>query len=149
MSLSTLKLPPRLALVSALLLGAAPALAEDSIHTLVAVTTEGSCASALGYVVEVGERDKARSAAEEKAQARYPTLKRRHHKDNLNKSRESMGRHLVVLSAGITKEGCTGRAMGVGFGADEASAKKDAKKNLGKNFPFNDGALKVEHSQRY
>lgn len=149
MSMSPLRLSPRLALVSALLLGAAPALAEDSIHTLVAVTTEGSCASALGYVVEVGERDKARSAAEEKAQARYPTLKRRHHKDNLNKSRESMGRHLVVLSAGITKEGCTGRAMGVGFGADEASAKKDAKKNLGKNFPFNDGALKVEHSQRY
>ncbi|CAM3358845.1 hypothetical protein G4177_11350 [Corallococcus sp. ZKHCc1 1396] len=149
MSMSMLKPVPRLALVSALLLGAAPALAADSIHTLVVVTTEGSCASALGYVVEVGEGDKVRAAAEEKARARYPTLKRLHHKDNLKKSKEPLGRYLVVLSAGVSKAGCAGRAMGVGFGTDEASAMKDAKKGLGKNFPFNDGVLKVEHSKSY
>ncbi|MFP2925593.1 hypothetical protein ACLESO_10310 [Pyxidicoccus sp. 3LG] len=148
MSMSPLKLVPRLALVSALLLGAAPARAEDTIHTIVALTTEGACASALGYVVEVGERDKVRKAAEEKAQAQYPTLKQRNHKDN-DKKGKPLGRYLVVVSAGVGKEGCSGRAMGVGFGTDEASAKKDAKKDLGKHFPFNDGALKVEHSQGY
>jgi hypothetical protein len=42
-----------------------------------------------------------------------------------------MGWHVVVMSAGVRKEGCTGRAMGVGFGADEASALKEAKRNLG------------------
>ncbi|MCP3140860.1 hypothetical protein [Pyxidicoccus xibeiensis] len=146
---SPLKLVPRLALVSALLLGAVPARAEDTaIHTIVAVATEGGCASALGYVVEVGERDKVREAAEQKLLEQFPTRKVSNHKDN-DKKGKPLGRYLVVLSAGVTKGGCTGRAMGVGFGADEASAKKDAKKDLGKHFPFNDGALKVEHSKGY
>ena len=148
MSMSTLKLVSCLSLVSALLLGASPAHADDVIHSVVAVTTEGGCASALGYVVEVGEPHEARQEAEAKARVQYPALKRLHHRNNLRKT-TNMGRHMVVVSAGVKKEGCTGRAMGVGFGADEASALKDAKKNQGMNFPFNDGVLKVEHSKHY
>lgn len=140
---STLKV-----LFAVLLLGAVPASAEDVIHTIVAVTHEGECTSALGYVVEVGEADGVRKAAEQKARAQYPALKRLNHKDNQKKGK-SLGRHLVVLSAGEGKAGCTGRAMGVGFGKDEASARKDAKKHLGLSFPRNDGNVKVEHSQVY
>lgn len=144
----TLSRTLRPAVVAAVLLGAAAAHAEDVIHSIVAVSTEGDCTSALGFVVEVGEKGKASKAAEEKARAQYPTLKRLHHKDN-DKKGKSLGRHLVVVSAGLGKDGCTGRAMGVGFGRDERSARKDAVKNLGKNFPFHDGALKVEHTQSY
>jgi hypothetical protein len=37
------------------------------------------------------------------------------------------GNHTVVVSATIAKPGCSGRAMGVGFGNDEAAARKDSK----------------------
>lgn len=148
MSTSTLKPVLRSVLLSAVLLGAATARAEEAIHTIVAVTHEGGCASALGYVVEVGDAQKVARAAEEKARAQYPALKRLNHKDN-DKKGKSLGRHVVVVSAAVGKAGCTGRAMGVGIGADEAAARKDARKNLGRNFPFHDGEVKVEHSQGY
>ncbi|WP_164016593.1 hypothetical protein [Pyxidicoccus trucidator] len=147
MSTYTLKPVLRAVLFTSMLLGSV-AHAEDAIHTIVAVTHEGACASALGYVVEAGDAGKVAKAAEQKAREQYPTLKRLNHKDN-DKKGKSLGRHLVVVSAGVGKAGCTGRAMGVGFGTDEASASKDARKDLGKNFPFNDGSVKVEHSQKY
>ncbi|MBZ4416529.1 hypothetical protein [Myxococcus sp. RHSTA-1-4] len=146
--MSTLKPVLRSVLFASVLLGAAAARAEDVIHSIVAVTYEGDCTSALGYVVEVGDADKVAKAAEEKARARYPALKRLHHKDN-DKKGKSLGRYMVVVSAGVGKPGCTGRAMGVGFGTDEATARKDARKNLGKNFPLHAGDVKVEHSQAY
>lgn len=148
MSMSTLKPVLRSVLFAAVLLGAATAGAEDVIHTIVAVTHEGDCTSALGYVVEVGDAQKVAKAAEEKARAQYPALKRLNHKNN-DKKGKSLGRHVVVVSAGVGKAGCNGRAMGVGIGADEAAARKDGRKNLGKNFPLHDGDVKVEHSQGY
>ncbi|NMO19049.1 hypothetical protein HPC49_37360 [Pyxidicoccus fallax] len=146
--MSTLTPVLRSVLVAAVLLGTATARAEDVIHGIVAVTHEGECTSALGYVVEVGEADKVAKAAEQKARAQYPALKRLNHKDN-DKKGKSLGRHVVVVSAGVGKPGCTGRAMGVGFGKDEAAALKDAKSHLGKSFPLHAGDVKVEHSQGY
>jgi hypothetical protein len=147
MSIYTLKPVLRAVLFASVLLGSV-AHAEERIHSIVAVSTEGKCVSALGFVVEVGEAGKAAKAAGEKAREQYPTLKQLNHKDN-DKKGKSLGRHMVVVSAGVGKAGCTGRAMGVGFGTDEATATKDARKDLGKHFPFNDGSVKVEHSQLY
>lgn len=146
--MSTLKSVLFPVLFTAVLLGATTARAEDAIHTIVAVTHEGDCTSALGYVVEAGDANKVAKAAEEKARAQYPALKQLNHKNN-DKKGKSLGRHVVVVSAGVGKAGCTGRVMGVGIGADEATARKDARKNLGKNFPFHAGDVKVEHSQGY
>lgn len=148
MSTSTLKPVLRAVLFASVLLGPV-AHAEERIHSIVAVSTEGKCVSALGFVVEVGESGKVSEAAGQKAREQYPTLKRLNHKDN-DKKGKSLGRYLVVVSAGVVKAGCTGgRAMGVGFGTDEATATRDARKDLGKHFPFNDGSMKVEHSQLY
>lgn len=148
MSSSPLTPVLRSVLLAAALLGTAPARAEDAIHAIVAVTHEGDCTRALGYVVEVGEADKVAKAATEKARAKYPELKRLNHKDN-DKKGKSLGRHVVVVSAGVGKPGCTGRVMGVGFGEDEAAARKDARSHLGKSFPLHAGDVKVEHSQSY
>lgn len=148
MPTSTLKLVLRSVLFAAVILGSAAAQAEEVIHSIVAVTFEGDCTSALGYVVEVGEADKVAKVAGEKARVRYPALKRLNHKDN-DKKGKSLGRYVVVVSAGVGKPSCTGRTMGVGFGKDEVSALKDARRDLGKNFPFHDKDVKVELSQAY
>jgi hypothetical protein len=137
-----------LVLAAGLLLGSAPAQAEDVIHAIVAARPEGECTPALGYVVEVGDADTVRKAAEQKLRARYPAVKRLNHKDNQKKGKP-LGRHVVVVSAGEGKAGCTGRAMGIGFGTDEKSATKDARSHLGKSWPLHDGKVKVEHSQAY
>jgi hypothetical protein len=48
-----------------------------------------------------------------------------------------------------TKPGCSTRAMGIGFGSDEADARKDAVRLMGRMFPFNDGKTKIEFSKAF
>jgi hypothetical protein len=89
---------------------------------------------------------KVRKLVQEKIRATYPQVRNNLNADNFMKDKH-LGNHAVVVSAAISKPGCKGRAMGVGFGKDEAAARKDAERLMGKMFPFNDGKVKVEFSK--
>ena len=129
-----------------LLLVATSAAAQTRIHAIVAIEMKGDCADAVGFVIDAGalaDSAKVRRQVEDQARAKYPQARNRMHADNFAKDKP-LGNHAVVVTAASTKPGCTGRAMGVGFGQDEAAARKDAVRLMGKMFPFNDGKVKVE-----
>lgn len=122
---------------------------ETRIHAVIAMKTEGACTSALGFAVESGKDEgSVRKAAEEKARKQHPQSRNFSHADNFKK-KAYLGNYAVVVSAGVGKPGCSGRAMGAGFGKDEKEARKDAERLMGKLFPFADDNVKVEHSQAH
>jgi hypothetical protein len=124
---------------------------EMRIHSSVAIETAGSCSSAVGFAIEAGaasDSDKVRKQVQEQVRTKYPQVRNTSHADNFVKNKHA-GNHAVVVSATITKPGCSGRAMGVGFGTDEAAARKDAVRRMGMIFPFNDGKLKIEFSKSF
>jgi hypothetical protein len=59
--------------------------------------------------------------------ASYPQARNNLNADNFIKDKH-VGNHAVVVAAAISKPGCNGRAMGVGFGKDETAARKDAER---------------------
>ena len=124
---------------------------ETRIHATVAIEMKGDCANVVGFVMDAGpEADSGtvRKQVQEQVRAKYPQVRNTMHADNFSKDKH-IGNHAVVVSATITKPGCNGRAMGVGFGKDEAAARKDAVRRMGMTFPFNDGKVKVEFSKAY
>jgi hypothetical protein len=134
-----------------LLLVSTPAAAQTRIHAIVAIETKGGCADAVGFVIEAGavaDSAKVRKQVQEQARAKYPRARNNLHADNFLKDKP-LGNHAVVVTASSSKPGCTGRAMGVGFGQNEAAARKDAERLMGKMFPFNDGKVKVELSKAF
>ena len=139
------------AVVLLLLLVSATAASETRIHATVAIEMKAGCANAAGFVIEAGaatDSDQVRKQVQEQARAKYPQARNNLHADNFSKDKH-LGNHAVVVSAAMSKPGCSGRAMGVGFGKDEAAARKDAERLMGKMFPFNDGKLKVEFSKAF
>jgi hypothetical protein len=119
------------------------------IQAILAMQVEGACTTALGFVVESGPDKSANyKKVVDKLRAQFPRARSNFQKDNFKKQKH-MGRHMVVVSAGTGKPGCTGRAMGIGFGKDATEARKDAEEALGKIWPFAGGAMKVEHSKAY
>jgi hypothetical protein len=134
-----------------LMLLSTSAAAETRIHAIVAIEMKAGCADAVGFAMEGGaatDSDKVRKLVEEQARAKYPQARNNLRADNFMKDKH-LGNHAVVVAAAISKPGCSGRAMGVGFGKDEASARKDAERLMGKMFPFNDGKVKVEFSKAF
>lgn len=122
---------------------------ETQIHAIIALETKDACTTALGFVIESGkDRDAVRKQVEDKARAKFPQSRNSTHADNFKKDKH-LGNHAVVVSASVGKPGCTGRAMGVGFGQDEKAARKDAERLLGKVFPYRKDDFKVEHSKAY
>lgn len=133
------------------LLMSASSAAETRIHATVAIEMTDDCANAVGFVMEAGpeaDSGKVRTQVQEQARVKYPKARNTMHADNFMKDKH-LGNHAVVVSATTTKPGCNGRAMGVGFGKDEAAARKDAARLMGRMFPFNDGKLKVEFSKAF
>ena len=133
------------------LLAAGPAHGEQiQIHAVIAMKTEGSCNTALGFVVESGKDEgSVRKQAEEKARKQHPQSRSFSHADNFKKDKY-LGNYAVVVSAAVGKPGCSGRAMGAGFGKDEKEARKDAERLMGKMFPYRDDSqVKVEHSKAH
>ena len=134
-----------------LLLVSAPHAAEVRIHATIAIAMKAGCADAVGFVMEAGaasESDTVRKQVQDKARAQYPQARNNLHADNFMKDKY-LGNHAVVVSAANSKPGCSGRAMGVGFGTDAAAARKDAERLMGKMFPFNDGKVKVEFGKAF
>jgi hypothetical protein len=134
-----------------LLLVSAANASETRIHATVAIEMKGDCANVVGFVMDAGpeaDSGKVRKQVQEQARAKYPQVRNTSHADNFVKDKH-VGNHAVVVSATITKPGCNGRAMGVGFGKDEAAARKDAVRRMGMTFPFNDGKVKVEFSKAF
>jgi hypothetical protein len=124
---------------------------EMRIHATVAIEMHAGCANAVGFVIEAGpqaDSGKVRTQVQEQARAKYPKARNTMHADNFVKDKHA-GNHAVVVSAAMTKPGCNGRAMGVGFGKDEAAARKDAERLMERMFPFNDGKLKIELSKAF
>ncbi len=134
------------------------ALAEDeeatAIHAIVARTMgQKDCDTDLGYVVAVGPReggDTAGTRAGKLVREKYPKAKNLSNKDNFGKKDKLLGRHLVVLEVVDEKEACTVTMYGVGFGTDEAAAKKDALRQLDKLWSMRNGRLepRVERSEK-
>jgi hypothetical protein len=134
-----------------LLIAAASAEAQTRIHSTVAIEMKGDCANVVGFAIEAGpaaDSGRVRKQVQDKVRAEYPHVRNTAHADNFAKDKH-VGDHAVVVSATITKPGCNGRAMGVGFGQDEAAARKDAVRRMGMTFPFNDGKVKVELSKAF
>jgi hypothetical protein len=134
-----------------LLLVSTSAAAQTRIHATVAVEMKAGCADAVGFVIEAGataDSAKVRKQVQEQARAKYPRARNNLHADNFMKDK-FLGNHAVVVTTASTKPGCNGRAMGVGFGPDEAAARKDAERLMGKMFPFNDGKVRVELSKAF
>jgi hypothetical protein len=133
------------------LLVSASAAAQTRIHATVAIEMKGDCANVVGFVIDAGpaaDSGKVRKQVQEKVRAQYPHVRNTSHADNFAKDKH-VGNYAVVVSSTITKPGCSGRAMGVGFGQDEAAARKDAVRRMGMSFPFNDGKVKVELSKAF
>ena len=125
--------------------------AETRIHAVVAIEMKADCADAVGFVIEAGaaaDSAKIRKQVQDQVRARYPQSRNHTNADNFMKDKH-LGNHAVVVTAANTKPGCTTRAMGVGFGRDEAAARKDAERLMGRMFPFNDGKVKIEFSKAY
>jgi hypothetical protein len=134
-----------------LLLVAASAEAQTRIHSTVAIEMNGDCANVVGFAIEAGpaaDSGNVRKQVQDKVRAQYPRVRNFSHADNFAKDKH-VGNYAVVVSTTITKPGCSGRAMGVGFGTDEATARKDAVRRMGMTFPFNDGKVKVELSKAF
>jgi hypothetical protein len=124
---------------------------EKRIHATVAIETAGGCSSAVGFAIEAGDAadsGKVRKQVQDQLRVKYPKVRNTSHADNFVRDKHA-GNYAVVVSATITKPGCSGRAMGVGFGSDEAAARKDAVRRMGMIFPFNDGKVKVELSKAF
>ena len=139
------------AAVLLLLLVSTSAAAQTRIHASVAIEMNAGCADAVGFVIEAGtvaDSAKVRKQVQEKTRAKYPKARNHLHADNFMKDK-ALGNHAVVVTAASSKPGCSGRAMGVGFGQDEAAARKDAERLMGKMFPFNDGKVTVEFSKAF
>jgi hypothetical protein len=133
------------------LIVAASAEAQTRIHAAVAIEMKGECANVVGFAIDAGpaaDSGKVRKQVQDKIRTQYPQVRNTAHADNFAKDKH-VGNHAVVVSTTITKPGCSGRAMGVGFGTDEATARKDAVRRMGMTFPFNDGKVKVEFSKAY
>jgi len=136
---------------SLLLLVATSNADELRIHATIAIEMKAGCANAVGFVMEAGaaaDSGRVRKQVQEQARAKYPQARNSLHADNYMKDKY-LGNHAVVVAATNTKPGCSGRAMGVGFGKDEAAARKDAERLMGRMFPFNDGKVKVEFSKAF
>ncbi len=132
-----------------LLLVSAPHAAETRIHAVVAIEMKAECADAVGYVIEAGaDSAKVLTQVQDQVRAKYPQARNRLNADNFIKDKH-LGNHAVVVTAANAKPGCSTRAMGVGFGKDEAAARKDAVRLMGRMFPFNDGKVKVEFSKAF
>ena len=124
---------------------------ETRIHAIVAIEMKAGCADAVGFAIEAGaaaDSAKVRKLVQDKVRATYPQARNNLNADNFMKDRH-LGNHAVVVSSAMSKPGCSGRAMGVGFGKDEPTARKDAERLMGKMFPFNDGKVKVEFSKAF
>jgi hypothetical protein len=123
--------------------------AETRIHAVVAIEMKAACADAVGFVIEAGaDSATVRKQVQEQVRAKYPQSRNHTNADNFMKDKH-LGNHAVVVTAANAKPGCNTRAMGVGFGKDEAAARKDAERLMGRMFPFNDGKVKVEFSKAY
>ena len=124
---------------------------EPRIHATVAIEMKGDCADAVGFVVEAGpsaDSARVRKSVQDKARADHPRVRNYSHADNFTKDKFA-GNHAVVVTAPNTKPGCATRAMGVGFGNDEAAARKDAERRMGMIFPFHGRTTKVEFSKAF
>ena len=124
---------------------------ETRIHAIVAIEMKAGCADAVGFAIEAGaaaDSSKVRKLVQENVRATYPQARNNLNADNFIKDKH-IGNYAVVVAAAISKPGCNGRAMGVGFGTDETAARKDAERLMGKMFPFNDGKVKVEFSKAF
>ncbi len=127
---STLLLP-----LALLLLPAGAASATEHAEVRVA-STLGTCNQDLGYVVETGADPRAvYRAADAKVRAQFPEARSFHQADS-NRKKGGVQTHLSVVGTTVKHGGCERRAFGVGFGRDEASALKDALRNLGKRWPW-------------
>jgi len=124
-----------------LLTVASPARAEEKkINAAVVsvVKDEKGCPRDLGYIVQKdGESDK---AAGERLQSEFPEKKgvtrSIAYKDNYKKNK-FVGTYVVVLRSKTEikrTDTCSGIGFGVGFGADEPSAKADALAMLGRSW---------------
>ena len=123
--------------------------AETRIHAIVAIEMKAACADAVGYVIEAGaDSATVRKQVQDLVRAKYPQARNHTNADNFLKDKH-LGNHAVVVTAANSKPGCTTRAMGVGFGKDEVTARKDAERLMGRMFPFNDGKVKVEFSRAF
>lgn len=134
-----------------LLLVSKTAAADTRIHAIVAIEMKAGCADAVGYAIEAGpasDSAKVRKQVQERVRANFPAARNNLNADNFMKDRH-LGNHAVVVTAANAKPGCSTRAMGVGFGANEAAARKDAERLMGRMFPFNDGKAKVEFSKAF
>ena len=121
------------------------------IHATIAIEMKAACADAVGFVVEAGaaaDSDKVRARVQDKSKANHPQVRNFSHADNFAKD-NFLGSHAVVVTAANTKPGCATRAMGVGFGKDETTARKDAERRMGMLFPFHGRAVKVEFNQAF
>ena len=102
------------------------------------VKDEKGCFRDLGYIVQKeGESD---VAAGERLRREFPdkkgVTKSVAYKDNYKKKR-FVGTHVVVIRSKSEIERtdtCSGVGHGIGFGADEASAKADALADLGRSW---------------
>jgi hypothetical protein len=125
------------ALVTALVLLASAASAEEQlpIKAVVAGKVDG-CLKDLGYVVKSGAAIKELDA---EVRAKFPDAKTLFSKDNEIKDKKTKqqvwaGNYMVVVGGDYTDpKGCKGYGISVGFGKDEASARKNALDSLGKH----------------
>lgn len=101
---------------------------------IVSVTKNAAgCFEDLGYVV--ADDVKAREAD---AREQHPDGNDFFNKDNFGKKGTYLGAHVVVVQSKkpIPREsGCDGVGIGLGFGSNEAAAKKDAVANLYVRWP--------------
>ena len=138
--------------VAAWLLFVSAAEAQQTvIHSTVAIDMKADCADAVGFVVEGGpaaDTARVRKTVQAKARAAHPKVRNYSHADNFTKDKFA-GNHAVVVTAPNTKPGCATRAMGVGFGKDEATARKDAERRMGMIFPYHGRTTKVEFSKAF
>jgi len=119
------------------------------IRAVIVLESKAACTQALGYVMESGpDAASAGNKVGDKLRAQYPKARNLANADNFKKDKH-LGNHAVVLSQQTPKPGCRGKAMGVGFGKDEAEARTDAERLLGKVFPFATGKIKVELSKAF
>lgn len=144
------------AFACALLLTPAPARAETLITAV--VLSDGSqpgCMKDVDWAFGTAETEKKLGiGVHEKLVKAHPELKRRsfaskeNYRDVWSGSKKTgikvVGNWLVVVRTTTPHHGCSGPHMGVGFGKDEASAKKEAMKNLGKRWLWVEDSDPVE-----
>lgn len=140
-----MRIPRRLLASAILAVLPLSAIAEErAIMVKIATKMVDGCAHDLGFAIADNADLDARSIRkrlDDEVREKFPEAKQFHNADNEKKGALA-GNHVVVLRSALPIPNgpkgakCSAVAYGVGFGKDEAEARKDALRLLGKRSPW-------------